>query len=37
MEAVDDFLRDSAEYEVDEEREKFFLTFNPRGYLQRVA
>jgi len=35
MEAVDEFLRSSAEFSVDRRREKFFLTFNPGGYLQR--
>ena len=31
MEAVEEFL------EVDVAREKFFLTFNPRGFLRRRA
>lgn len=35
MEAVDEFLRSSREFSVDRRREKFFLTFNPGGYLQR--
>jgi len=35
MEAVDEFLRESAEFAVDAEREKLLLTFNPRGYLRR--
>jgi cephalosporin hydroxylase len=35
MEAVDEFLRSSDEFSVDRRREKFFLTFNPGGYLQR--
>jgi cephalosporin hydroxylase len=37
MEAVRDFLRSSDEFSVDWRREKFFLTFNPDGYLQRQA
>lgn len=36
MEAVDEFLRGNLDFEVDAAREKFFLTFNPRGYLKRV-
>jgi cephalosporin hydroxylase len=36
MEAVDDFLRAGPPFEIDTSREKFFLTFNPRGYLKRV-
>jgi len=37
MEAVDEFLAAGAPFEVDASREKFFMTFNPRGYLRRVA
>jgi cephalosporin hydroxylase len=33
--AVDGFLREHPEFEVDHSLEKFFLTFNPRGYLRR--
>lgn len=33
--AVDGFLREHPEFEVDRSLEKFFLTFNPRGYLRR--
>jgi cephalosporin hydroxylase len=35
MEAVDEFLRSTDEFSVDWRREKFFLTFNPSGFLQR--
>jgi cephalosporin hydroxylase len=35
MEAVRDFLREANEFTVDESREKFLLTFNPRGFLRR--
>jgi cephalosporin hydroxylase len=35
MEAVDLFLAESRDFELDREREKFFMTFNPRGYLRR--
>ena len=35
MEAVDEFLRESPDFAIDPEREKFFLTFNPRGFLRR--
>ena len=34
--AVNDFLRDTDDFEIDESKHKFFLTFNPRGYLRRV-
>ncbi|MCZ6596179.1 MAG: CmcI family methyltransferase [Planctomycetota bacterium] len=34
-EAVEEFLRTHDEFEVDPEREKFLLTFNPRGYLRK--
>lgn len=36
MEAVREFLRRTELFEVDREREKFGLTFNPSGYLKRV-
>ena len=35
-EAVEDFLDQTEDFVVDEAREKFFLTFNPRGFLRRV-
>ena len=37
FEAVEDFLRDNKEFEIDREIEKFYITFNPNGYLRRVA
>lgn len=36
MEAVEEFLSTRNDFVVDREREKFFLTFNPKGYLRRV-
>jgi cephalosporin hydroxylase len=36
MEAVDAFLAEDDRFVVDEGREKFFMTFNPRGYLKKV-
>ena len=35
MEAVEEFLREDPEYSIDREREKFLLTFNPRGFLRK--
>lgn len=35
MEALDAFLVENRDFEIDESREKFFLTFNPRGYLRK--
>jgi cephalosporin hydroxylase len=37
MEALDEFLAETDEFEIDAEREKFFLTFNPRGFLRKRA
>jgi cephalosporin hydroxylase len=37
MQAVEAFLAKTGEFEVDREREKFLITFNPHGYLRRVA
>ena len=35
-EAVDDFLAGNTAFERDRARERFFVTFNPGGYLRRV-
>jgi cephalosporin hydroxylase len=37
MEAVEDFLKDHDEFAVDPAREKFFFTFNPRGWLKKLG
>ena len=37
MEALDAFLAQSADFEIDDEAEKFLVSFNPRGYLKRVG
>lgn len=36
MEAVDDFLLTNEDFIIDLSREKFLMTFNPRGYLKRI-
>ena len=36
MEAMEEFLAGHDSFVVDKSREKFFMTFNPRGYLKRV-
>ncbi len=36
MEALDRFLGESKEFEIDERCERFMMTLNPRGYLRRV-
>jgi len=35
MEAVAEFLPKNPDFIVDRSREKFFMTFNPGGYLKR--
>jgi len=37
MEALDEYLTETDEFEIDAAREKFFLTFNPRGFLRKRA
>src|SRR4029434_834476 len=37
MEAVQDFLKERDDFEVDRSREKFLLTFNPGGWLGKLA
>lgn len=36
-EAVTEFMRDNPQFLIDRECESFFLTWNPRGYLRRIA
>jgi len=36
LEAVEAFLAQTNDFEIDREREKFLITFNPSGYLRRV-
>jgi cephalosporin hydroxylase len=36
MEAIDLFMEKDERFTIDLTREKFFLTFNPRGFLRRV-
>jgi cephalosporin hydroxylase len=36
MEAVQDFLAENDSFAIDVTREKFFLTFNPKGYLKKI-
>lgn len=36
MEALDVFLRETQDFQIDEAKHKFLMTFNPRGYLKRV-
>ena len=36
MEAVEDFLKRNSAFQIDQSKEKFFMTFNPRGYLKRI-
>ena len=36
LQAIETFLAGSNDFEIDREREKFLLTFNPSGYLRRV-
>ena len=36
MEAVEEFLNDNGSFEVDKNKEKFYLTFNPNGYLKKI-
>lgn len=36
-EAMEEFLKHTKEFQADRSREKFLMTFNPGGYLKRVA
>ncbi|WP_460519469.1 CmcI family methyltransferase [Flindersiella endophytica] len=34
-EAIDDFMKENHDFEIDESKHKFMMTQNPRGYLKR--
>ena len=36
MEAVNEFVKWSGDFVIDKSKEKFYMTFNPNGYLQRI-
>jgi cephalosporin hydroxylase len=36
MEAVEEFLEENDDFIIDKDKEKFYLTFNPNGYLKKV-
>lgn len=36
MEAIHEFLSERDDFEIDRSREKYYLTYNPSGYLRRV-
>jgi cephalosporin hydroxylase len=36
MEAVNEFLRQNRSFYIDKNKEKFYLTFNPNGYLKKI-
>ncbi|GGA52481.1 CmcI family methyltransferase [Okeania sp. KiyG1] len=35
-EAIEDFLKENSDFKIDREQEKFYMTFNPGGYLLKV-
>lgn len=35
-EAIEDFLKENSEFEIDKSREKFYMTLNPNGYLKKI-
>jgi cephalosporin hydroxylase len=37
MEAIEDFLEQNKSFVIDSERQKFFMTFNPNGFLRKIA
>lgn len=36
MEAIKDFLKENHNFIIDKTKEKFYLTFNPKGYLKKI-
>ena len=36
MEAVQEFMKGNHDFKIDKSCEKYYLTFNPSGYLKRI-
>ena len=36
FEAVEEFLKNNDSFEIDKDREKYYMTFNPNGYLRKI-
>lgn len=36
MEALEEFFKENSDFVSDRSREKFFVTFNPKGYLRKI-
>jgi len=36
MEAIKEFLEENENFIIDQSKEKFYLTFNPNGYLKKI-
>jgi cephalosporin hydroxylase len=36
MEATEEFLKENQDFIIDKTKEKFYLTFNPGGYLKKI-
>ena len=36
FEAIEEFLKKNDSFEIDKEREKYYMTFNPNGYLKKI-
>ena len=36
MEAVEEFMKENKDFVIDKEKEKFYLTFNPGGFLKKI-
>jgi cephalosporin hydroxylase len=35
-EAIEEFIKETDEFEIDRSKEKFIITWNPKGYLRRI-
>lgn len=35
-EAIESFMKENNDFEIDKSKEKFYVTFNPNGYLKRI-
>ena len=36
MEALEEFMQKAEDFEIDSSKEKYYMSFNPKGYLKKI-
>ncbi len=37
LDAIEDFLKEDDNFIIDNDKEKYYMTFNPSGYLKKIT